>query len=88
MEFSDNVEDCGGMTFSYTFTASNVIIKGGRLIVGWPDNPFQGDFDLEIGGSIPYMDESTRSPLNGARNVLGMNIYWCVCNECLKIYQS
>ena len=73
MEFSDDVSDCGPETFDYNLTVSNVIIQGGRLIVGRPDHPFEGTFDLQISGGSPYLDPNTRSPLNDARNVLGKN---------------
>ena len=75
MEFADDVADCGEVPFNYNLKASNVIIQGGRLIVGRQDDPFEGNFDLEISGgrdNPPYVDPYTRSPLNDAQNILGI----------------
>ena len=41
----------GGAVFSFTLSCTHILIRGGRLIVGWPDAPFPGSAEILLRGN-------------------------------------
>ena len=53
-----------------------IIIKGGRLIIGWPNFPFQGSAELILNGHIDspiYDQKDIRGGVLGSK-AIGMNL--------------
>ena len=46
-EFARNGD---GEFYNFTFSATHIIIVGGRLVVGWEKQPFMGTLDLVLNG--------------------------------------
>ena len=38
------------INYDYTFSATHIIIAGGRLVVGWPKIPFPGQMQFVMRG--------------------------------------
>ena len=53
----------------YEISADYIIIKGGRLIIGWPEDPFDGLASIVLRGnqSTPYYIPSGDSPTVGSK---------------------
>ena len=47
----DNDPDSNGKQRDYTLKVTYLYIEGGRLIVGWEDNPFKGQVQIILEGS-------------------------------------
>ena len=53
-----------------------IIIKGGRLIIGWPNYPFQGSAELILNGNIDspiYDQKDIRGGVLGSK-AIGINL--------------
>ena len=55
----------------YELSAYNIIIMGGRLIIGWPDDPFLGMASLILRGnhSSPYFIPAGSGPTVGSKAI-------------------
>ncbi|KAL4228553.1 Fibrocystin-L [Mactra antiquata] len=64
LEFNDSTSAV------YDIEADHIIIKGGRLIIGWEDNAFDGTATITLrgNGSAPYFDIGD-GPVIGARAI-------------------
>ena len=53
----------------YEINADNIIIMGGRLIIGWPDDPFDGLASIVLRGneSSPYYVPAGDGPTIGSK---------------------
>ena len=47
----DNAKDSSGKYKNFAITASYIVIRGGRLIIGWPDKPFLGNVVITLQGT-------------------------------------
>lgn len=54
----------------YNIEADFILIKGGRLIIGWPDDPFDGLATITLRGnhSSPYLNPGT-GPTLGSKAI-------------------
>ena len=55
----------------YEINADHIIIMGGRLIIGWPDDPFDGLVNIVLRGnaSSPYYVAGGDGPTIGAKAI-------------------
>ena len=55
----------------YEISADFIIIKGGRLIIGWPEDPFDGLATIVLRGdqSTPYYVPSGDAPTVGSKAI-------------------
>ena len=55
----------------YEINADHIIIMGGRLIIGWPDDPFNGlaRIVLRGNGSSPYYVANGDGPIIGGKAI-------------------
>ena len=51
LEFDVDVNPENGKPYDFVFAASHIVISGGRLIVGWPNNPLKGSAQLVLWGN-------------------------------------
>ena len=55
----------------YEINADNIIIMGGRLIIGWPDDPFDGLASIVLSGDVssPYYVPAGDGPTIGSKAI-------------------
>ena len=60
---------------AYELNAEYIIIRGGRLIIGWPEDPFDGLASIILRGnhSTPVIDAGD-GPMIGAKAIGKLNV--------------
>ena len=64
LELDDN-KDKDGKWKNYEIKATYIFIRGGRLIVGWPNQPFRGQVDIVLTGNpkTPFYTTEAGPPM-------------------------
>ena len=64
----------------YEINADFIIIKGGRLIIGWPEDPFDGLASIIIRGDLetPWYVPSGDAPPVGAKAIGRYTLFVCL----------
>ncbi|CAD5116834.1 DgyrCDS5681 [Dimorphilus gyrociliatus] len=77
-----------GSYYSISVTTTYIFVKGGRLIAGWPNDPFQGNLNLQFRGShetpkFPLQEDGPTAgnkvlAVFGGLDLIGKNrtVYW------------
>ena len=76
LEVSDKDYDLADEDFYLTLDF--LIIRGGRLIIGWEDSPFEGTMEITLIGSVnsrPYEDSRYKEPNIGAKTVGKVDLF-------------